>query len=46
MQLISFLRNIALSDYPREADLVLSLAKKEYYVVDGIFYYEGTDLTN
>ena len=34
----------ALPEDPSEAKLVLSLARKGYYVVDGILYYEGADV--
>ena len=44
VKLISFLTDKSLPDDPREAKVVLSLARKGYYVVDGILYYEGVDV--
>ena len=44
VQLVNFLTKKALPDDPSEAKLVLSLARKGYYVVDGILYYEGADI--
>ena len=44
VQLVNFLTKKALPEDPSEAKLVLSLARKGYYVVDGILYYEGADV--
>ena len=43
-KLISFLTERILPDDPQEAKIVLSLARKGYYVVDGILYFEGADM--
>ena len=44
VQLVNFLTKKALPEDPNKAKLVLSLARKGYYVVDGILYYEGADV--
>ena len=44
--LIDFLTKRSLPDDPKEINLVLNTAKKGYYVVDDILYYEGPDMPN
>ena len=44
VQLVNFLTKKALPEDPSKAKFVLSLARKGYYVVDGILYYEGADV--
>ena len=43
-KLIDFLTDRTLPSDSRDANIVVGLAEKEYYVVDGIFYYEGADV--
>jgi len=43
-RLIAFLTDRTLPSDPRDASIVVGLAKKGYYVVDGILYYEGADV--
>ena len=43
VQLVNLTKK-ALPEDPSKAKLVLSLARKGYYVVDGILYYEGADV--
>ena len=42
-KLISILTEKLLPDDPQEAKMVLNLARKGYYMVDGILYFEGAD---
>ena len=44
--LIDFLTKRSLPDDPKEINLVFNTAKKGYYVVDDILYYEGPDMPN
>lgn len=43
-KLICFLRDKSLPEDSQEAKIVLNLARKGYYVVDDILYYEGADV--
>ena len=43
-KLVSFLTERILPDDPQEAKIVLNLARKGYYVVDGILYFKGADV--
>ena len=43
-RLIDFLTDKILPSDPREANVVVGLAKKGYYVIDGILYYEDTEV--
>ena len=45
-RIIEFLTNKTLPSDPRDASVVVGEAQKGYYVVDDIFYYEGTDVCN
>ena len=44
--LIDFLTKRSLPEDPKEINVVLNAAKKGYYVVDDILYYEGPDMPN
>ena len=44
LQLIEFLEAKKLPENPQEAKRVTTQAKKGYYLVDGILYYEGSDM--
>ena len=43
-RIIDFLTFKSLPKDPREASIVLNMAKKGYYVVDNILYYEVSDM--
>jgi len=42
--IIDFLTDKTLPSDPHDANVVVGLAKKGYYVVDGILYYEGAEV--
>ena len=44
--LIDFLTKQSLPEDSKEINVVLNAAKKGYYVVDDILYYEGPDIPN
>ena len=44
--LIDFLTKQSLPEDPKEINVVLNAAKKGYYVVDDMLYYEGPDMPN
>ena len=43
-KIFDFVTTKSLPDDPREANVVMNMAKKGFYVVDGILYYEGPDM--
>lgn len=43
VKLINYLTDKTLPGDPTEAKTVLNLARKGYYVMDGILYFEGAD---
>ena len=43
-RIIDFLTDRTLPSDPREANVVVGVAKKGYYVIDGILYYEGAEV--
>jgi len=45
-RLIDFLADKTLPSDPCDANIVIGLAKKGYYLVEGILYYEGAEVCN
>jgi len=45
-KLMVYLKTKTLPEDPQEAKLIGNLARKGYFVVDDVLYYEGTDIPN
>ena len=46
LKLINYLKSRTLPEDPQEAKVLTNLARKGYFVVDDVLYYEGVDVPN